>query len=113
MCKASIFKECLKPSLLTEQELYDVDITKILIKYIYIHQNFVLDSGAKLVTIKSENDKEIKLYSIKGSLIVWHGKYIGENGFMYVYDEKFERYTYAILHEKYQFWDISKISLNF
>lgn len=110
-CRADLLNECRNPMALSQQELYDIDPKKIMQKYIFIHQNFELDPYAKLMTIKS-NDCEIKLYSFNGNPIIWHKMFIGESGFMYVYNSEYERYTYAIEKGKYQFWDIDKITIN-
>lgn len=110
-CRSDLLDECKNPMSLSAQSLYEVDAKKIIQKYIFIHQNFDLDSSAKLITMDSGSDK-IKLYTVNGNPIVWHKMFIGESGFMYIYDSKYERYTYAIERYKYQFWDKRRVYID-
>jgi hypothetical protein len=110
-CRSDLSEECQNPMSLSKEQLYKINPKKIMQKYIFIHQNFELDPYSKLMTIHS-SECEIKLYSFNGTPIIWHKMFIGESGFMYIYDSEYERYTYAIEKGKYQFWDINRISLD-
>lgn len=109
-CKCDIADEFRPPSTLTKSELLRINIDNILPKYIFIHQNFILNFASKLVKINANN--EITLHSLHGTPTMFAGMFICNNGFLYSYDEHNHTYHLAVRHNKFQFWDISRISIN-
>ena len=111
MCRAKMLFYYKNPSTFTKKELVDVDKTKILQFYIFIHQNFILNPNYFPMEIKTSK-QNIVLYSLKGSLAKFANLYICEDGFLYDYDEQHDCYFLAVKKDKFQFWDASRIRIN-
>ena len=108
LCNAKMSDICKSPSTLTVIELMALDVKQILQRHIFIHQNYEIDPNYKLITIDN-NGQYIKLYSYNGKLADYNGMFLCDNGFLYIYDNNFEKYHIAVQKNKYQFWDISRI----
>lgn len=112
LCRAKMLFYYKKPSEFTKKELTKIDKSKILQFNIFIHQNFILNPSYVPMEIKT-NEQNIRLYSLKGSLVKFSNLYICEDGFMYDYDEQYDCYFLAVKKGKFQFWDSSRIRLHF
>lgn len=112
LCRSSPIIEAKNPGLLTPMELFKIDVKKIDSANIYIHQYFTLPPDTKPIDIYYDNNK-ISLYMRNGNLAMFGGMFIGTNGFLYSYDEKYNRYYLSIHRAKFQFWDINRISIDF
>lgn len=117
-CNADLCNEQKHPSILTAKELFHINKKLIPQKNIFIHQNFVLNANAKMTTLIFDNtDKKkstikISLYNLNGAIMQYLDMFVCADGFLYKYDPKYERYHIAVQKGKFQFWDISRISLN-
>lgn len=109
LCNAELRNECKSPKNLSKLDIFSLDTTKILQKYVFIHQNFQLDP--KFKTLKIKNDCELlEFYIQNGTFAMYDGMFIcKDNGFLYTYDEEYEMYHLAVKKGKYQFWDVSRI----
>lgn len=112
MCRSKIIFYHKPPNTFTKMELANIDKTKILQFNIFIHQNFILNPNYLSIEIKTSK-QNIVLYSTKGSLVKFSNLYICKDGFMYDYDEQHDQYFLAIKKNKFQFWDSSRIRINF
>jgi hypothetical protein len=99
-----------KPSAFTKKELFNIDKTRILQFNIFIYQNFILNPNCFQLEIKT-SDQNIVLYTLKGNLVKFSNLYVCDDGFMYDYDEQYDRYYLAVKKDKFQFWDASRIML--
>ena len=110
-CRSSINLEFKHPSKLTLTELSKINLTLIRTRYIFIHQNFELLKKNKFAKILSDkNDLEIVLK--KGTFATFLGLYVAKNGFLYDYNTDHDIYYPAVHRGKFQFWDISKVSID-
>lgn len=110
-CGADMCAEFKNPGLLTKSELALIDLKKINMKDVFIHQNFALDNNSKLMDIVI-NNKKITLYSLHGTLSMYAGMFICNNGFLYKYNEDADEYHVSVQQGKYQFWDMSRICIS-
>ncbi len=108
LCKAPIINECKNPNTLTFNEIVNLDVSKIILRNIYIRQSYELRPNLTKADITYDN-KTISLYMDNGNLAMYNDMYIGVNGFFYSFDIKYQQYYLSISKGRYQFWDINKI----
>jgi hypothetical protein len=111
MCKAELCNEYISPDILSKSELLSIDIKKIPNNSIYIQQSLILDPKTKIITINTGKNK-IQLYSLYGNLVLYSNMFVNPNGFLYEYNEMYSCYHLAIRRQKYQFWDVSRVTIS-
>ena len=109
VCNAELCNEARSPETLTKAELLKINPAKIILKHIYFHQMFEFNLRYNILRIFNGREVELEFYIINGVLASYDGMFISTNGFLYSYDENYQKYHLAIKRNKYQFWDMSKI----
>jgi len=108
ICKSDLRNEVKPLYLLSDDDIFNIDVEYILQKNVFVHQYFELNPSYKEVTVINKNKKLI-LYSSNGNLAMHEGMFISKDGFLYSYNNEHDRYQLAIKKTKFQFWDNSRI----
>lgn len=110
LCKAGVINECKPPNLLSIGDQLRINTTNILLKHIFIHQNFIIKKDYVLAHVVIDG-VSIDLYFSKGSPVLFHQMYVSEDGFLYHFDTEMNTYRLAVNGNKYQFWDMSRLCI--